>query len=112
MSDHRPARQPLALRALDDAVDLLTDELVHFRRDLHMHPELAWAESRTTERVADRLAAERIAVQLLPKSGLVAQVGAQEGPVVALRAHLEALPVEDRRSAERRVGEECRSRWA
>jgi amidohydrolase len=79
---------------VERAVDGLEDELVHFRRDIHAHPELAWNESRTTERVADRLAAEGVAVQLLPKSGLIAQVG-EGGPVVALRADLDALPVED-----------------
>ena len=95
MPGHPSPRQPFG-RALLEAVDLLADELVHFRRDLHMHPELAWGEARTTERVADRLAADGITVQLLPKSGLVAQVGDQDGPVVALRADLDALPVEDR----------------
>ena len=81
--------------AIDSAVDDLEDELVEFRRDLHAHPELAWSEERTTERVADRLAAEGIAVQELPKSGLIAQVGAKDGPVIALRADLDALPVDD-----------------
>jgi amidohydrolase len=91
--------QPSApARALDAAVDALEDELVAFRRDLHAHPELAWAESRTTERVADRLAAAGIPVQELPKSGLIAQVGATGGPVIALRADLDALPVEDQTS--------------
>jgi amidohydrolase len=96
MSDQTSERQPLVARALDGAVDLLAPELVQFRRDVHMHPELAWAESRTTERVSDRLAADGIAVQVLPKSGLVAHVGSHDGPVVALRADLDALPVEDR----------------
>ncbi len=82
-------------RAVDAAVDELEDELRAFRRDLHAHPELAWAETRTTERVADRLAAEGIAVQVLPKSGLIAHVGPSGGPVVALRADLDALPVDD-----------------
>lgn len=80
---------------LDTLVDDLKDELVGFRRDLHAHPELAWAESRTTERIADRLCAEGVAVQLMPKSGLVAEIGERTGPVVALRADLDALPVED-----------------
>ena len=88
--------QPSApARALDAAVDALATELVAFRRDLHAHPELAWAESRTTERVADRLALEGIQVHELPKSGLIAQIGATGGPVIALRADLDALPVED-----------------
>ena len=84
-----------AERAIDAAVDELQQELLLLRRDLHAHPELAWDESRTTEKVADRLAADGIGVQLLPKSGLIAQVGPRDGPVVALRADLDALPVSD-----------------
>src|SRR2546421_498069 len=37
----------------------------------------------------------RIRVQELPKSGLIACIGPDEGPVVLLRADLDALPVED-----------------
>jgi amidohydrolase len=82
-------------RALDAAVDALEAEVVEFRRDLHAHPELAWAETRTTERVAERLTAEGIVVEELPKSGLIAHIGRDEGPLVLLRADLDALPVED-----------------
>jgi amidohydrolase len=83
------------LRGVAAAVDALEPELVELRRDLHAHPELAWQEERTTKVVAERLAAAGIAVQLLPKSGLIAEVGAEEGPLVALRADLDALPVDD-----------------
>ena len=77
------------------AVDALEPELVDLRRDLHAHPEVAWQEERTTTLVADRLGAAGIDVQLLPKSGLVAEVGNPTGPVVALRADLDALAVDD-----------------
>jgi amidohydrolase len=77
------------------AVDALEPELVEMRRDLHAHPELAWQEERTTALVADRLGAAGIEVQLLPKSGLIAEVGTAGGPLVALRADLDALPVDD-----------------
>lgn len=70
-------------------------ELIDFRRDLHAHPELSWSEARTTEKVAARLEAASLRVRRLPRSGLVAEVGS-EGPLVALRADLDALPVEDR----------------
>ncbi len=82
-------------RALAASVDDLEAELIELRRDLHAHPELAWGEDRTTKRVAERLAEEQVAVQALPTSGLVADIGTAEGPVVALRADLDALPVED-----------------
>jgi amidohydrolase len=80
--------------ALAAAVDRLEPDLRELRRDLHAHPELAWTESRTTELVADRLTAEGIKVQRLSRSGLIAALGT-EGPVVALRADLDALPVDD-----------------
>ena len=35
-------------------------ELIEFRRDLHAHPEVGYAEHRTTRRIAQRLAAEVI----------------------------------------------------
>ncbi len=76
-------------------VDSLTDELVEIRRGLHAHPELAWQEGRTTSVVAQRLEAAGVRLQLLPKAGLVAEVGSPGGPTVALRADLDALPVQD-----------------
>jgi len=64
-------------------VDALTDELLGLRRDLHAHPELAWHEERTTALVAKRLGDAGIDVQLLPRSGLLAEVGDEAGPTVA-----------------------------
>lgn len=81
-----------------DAVDALEDELVALRRDLHAHPELAWQEQRTTSVVAEHLDRAGVEVQLLPKSGLIAEVGSPDGPLIGLRADLDALPVDDRGS--------------
>ncbi len=77
------------------AVEPHTDELVAVRRDLHSHPETAWLEERTTALVAKRLEEAGLSIQLLPRSGLLAEVGSHEGPVVALRADLDALSVDD-----------------
>ncbi|MER7207122.1 amidohydrolase [Streptosporangium sp. NPDC000239] len=71
-------------------------ELIGFRRDLHMHPELAFAEYRTTQRVADRLIAAGLTPSVLPRgTGLICEVGSGDGPTVALRADIDALPVPD-----------------
>lgn len=70
-------------------------ELVAFRRDLHTHPEVAHHEVRTTARVADRLRAVGLAPQLLPGTGLICDVGPDRGPVVGLRADLDALPLQE-----------------
>ena len=84
------------LRLSVDAVDALEDDLVALRRELHAHPELAWQETATTALVAERLEKAGLQVKLLPKSGLIAELGADEGPLVALRADLDGLPVDDR----------------
>ncbi|WP_329090236.1 MULTISPECIES: M20 family metallopeptidase [unclassified Streptosporangium] len=71
-------------------------ELINFRRDLHMHPELAFAEYRTTQRVAERLTAAGLVPSVLPRgTGLLCDVGSGDGPTVALRADIDALPVPD-----------------
>ncbi len=73
----------------------LNDELIEIRRDLHAHPELSWHEERTTALVAKRLDEAGLAVTLFPRSGLFADLGSGDGPIVALRADLDALPVPD-----------------
>ena len=71
-------------------------ELVHLRRHLHAHPELGRAERESTALVARRLEAVGLRPRLLPTgTGLICDVGSGSGPVVALRADLDALPVQD-----------------
>jgi len=77
-------------------VDLLAAELIEFRRDLHAHPELSWAEERTSAVIAKRLDEAGLAPRPLPRNGLVVDIGSGPGPLVALRADIDALPVEDR----------------
>lgn len=76
------------------AVEGLTPELIAFRRDLHAHPELSWHEIHTVEKLAARLGAAGVESRVLPRGGLVADIGTA-GPLVALRADLDALPVQD-----------------
>jgi amidohydrolase len=75
-------------------------DLVAFRRDLHMHPELAFAEYRTTQRIAERLIAAGLTPSVLPRgTGLICDVGSGDGPTVALRADIDALPLQDEKDA-------------
>ncbi|HVK27593.1 MAG TPA: amidohydrolase [Nocardioides sp.] len=90
--DLRETSDLLALVA--SVVDKYDDELVAFRRDLHQHPELSWGERRTIDRVVERLEGTGWRLHRAPRSGLVADLG-ESGPLVALRADLDALPVDD-----------------
>ncbi len=70
--------------------------LIEFRRDIHAHPETAHAERRTTAKVAERLTAAGLQPHLLSAgTGVWADIGTGDGPLVALRADLDALPVTD-----------------
>jgi amidohydrolase len=70
------------------------DELVAIRRDIHAHPELGRRELRTTRLITERLARAGLSPRPLPGTGLVCDIGAR-GPMIALRADLDALPLPD-----------------
>ena len=76
----------------------LADELIDFRRDLHAHPEVGRTEFRSTQRVAHRLREAGLSPVLLPGTGLLCDIGGRGeacGPTVALRADLDALPLQE-----------------
>jgi amidohydrolase len=79
------------------AVDDLAPSLIALRRMIHAHPELAWEEKNTTELVAAELDAAGIPFQRLPTTGLIVDLGSADESIrrVALRADLDALPVQD-----------------
>jgi amidohydrolase len=88
-----------AANPLAPQVDRLTQELlpqiVTWRRDFHQHPELGNREVRTAKVIADEL--RRLGYEVttgVAHTGVVAVLrGGKPGPVVALRADMDALPV-------------------
>jgi len=71
--------------------------LVALRRELHRHPELSGEEAKTAARIAEQLRGAGIAVRTdVGGHGLIAELpGTHEGPFVALRADLDALPLHE-----------------
>ena len=74
--------------------------LVEIRRDIHMHPELSNEEVRTSALVAKRLRELGLEVKTgIAKHGVVGLLkGSAEGPCVAVRADMDALPIKELRS--------------
>lgn len=80
-------------------------DMTGWRRDLHQHPELGYAETRTAAAVADRLEAWGLEVHRgVGRTGVVATLSGDlgEGPTVGLRADMDALPMEEETGAEHR----------
>ncbi len=73
------------------------DDVVSWRRHIHAHPELGRQEFATTQFVATHLADAGLNPKVLPGgTGLICDFGPEEGPRIALRADMDALPMADR----------------
>jgi amidohydrolase len=83
---------------LQNLIESVDEKVVEWRRDIHQHPELGNREFRTAALVADHLRSLGIEVQTeVAHTGVVGILkGAHPGPVVALRADMDALPVTER----------------
>src|SRR3954471_2619974 len=77
-------------------LDALLPDLAEFYKDVHSHPELSMQETRTAGLAADRLRAAGYEVTAgVGKTGVVGVLRNGDGPVVMLRADMDALPVRE-----------------
>jgi len=78
-------------------IETIKDTIISTRRDIHKHPELAFNELRTSKLVAERLMSMGIDVQMnVGKTGVVGTLkGENEGQTIALRADMDALPMQE-----------------
>jgi amidohydrolase len=71
----------------------ISEELIEWRRDFHMHPEIGFELHRTSKIVADEL--EKMGYRVrrgVGKTGVIAEIG-EGGKVIAIRADMDALPI-------------------
>ncbi|MCX4489040.1 MULTISPECIES: amidohydrolase [Streptomyces] len=95
---HHPAGQSGGGALPGRLSDELRAELIAFRRDMHMHPELGNQEFRTTAAIKDRLEKAGLKPKVLAVgTGVMCDVGEWDGvtPMLALRADIDALPIPD-----------------
>jgi amidohydrolase len=72
----------------------LADEIIRLRREIHRYPELGFQEFRTARLVAGTL--EEIGVRVktgVGRTGVVGELGNGQGPTIAIRADMDALPI-------------------
>lgn len=89
------AQQKKAKPDIDAAIQKIEKKIIAWRRDFHANPELGNREFRTSEIVAKHLRSLNIEVTTgMAKTGVVGILkGGKPGPVIALRADMDALPV-------------------
>ena len=95
----RPApADDVLLHRVEEAARQVSPQVVQWRRDFHAHPELSNREERTSRVIAEKLRAlgfDEIRTGV-SRYGIVALLkGAQPGAVVAIRADMDALPIEE-----------------
>jgi amidohydrolase len=83
--------------SIQEAVRSLNDELIALRRDFHAHPELGFEEFRSSEKIQEYLKALGMKPQVISKTGVVATLTGRtdKGPVLLMRADMDALPVKE-----------------
>ncbi|MED0978610.1 M20 peptidase aminoacylase family protein [Bacillus paramycoides] len=75
----------------------LTEKLISIRRHLHEYPELSYEEFETTKAIKNWLEEANITIiDSNLETGIIAEIsGNKNGPVVALRADIDALPIQE-----------------
>ena len=83
---------------LDQQANAMEQQVIQWRREFHQNPELSNREFKTGEKIAAYLKSLGLEVQYpVAKTGVVALLkGGKPGPVIALRADMDALPVMER----------------
>lgn len=84
-----------------ERAEALKDTMIRLRRTIHRHPELGFEEFKTSALVAETLGDLGIELQTgVGKTGVVARLGNGEGPVIGIRADMDALPIEEANEVE------------
>lgn len=82
---------------INNQIDLIYDDLVEIRRDLHMHPELGENEFRTGDKICEILDSCGIEYERgIADTGIVGIIrGKHDGITVGARADIDALPIQE-----------------
>lgn len=84
------------MKPFNEKEQTLGSQLIEVRRNLHREPELSYEEFKTTEKLRQWLTEADIHILDLPlKTGLIAEIGQGDGPIVAIRSDIDALPIEE-----------------
>ena len=78
----------------------MDEQVVEWRRHLHRHPEVSFEEHETSAWIAARLSELGVTVSRPTETSVLGRLGSGDGPVVALRADIDALPIHEESGVE------------
>jgi IAA-amino acid hydrolase len=79
-----------------DRANEIHEQIRAWRREIHRYPELTFTENRTAGLVASTLAGMGIDVETeVAKTGVVGHIRGADGPIIGLRADMDALPIQE-----------------
>ena len=74
----------------------ISEQIYSYRRDFHQYPELSFQEYRTAEKISKHLESFGIDHRTgVGKTGVVGEIVFGDGPTIALRADMDALPIQE-----------------
>lgn len=81
-------------------IEALEEEIIAYRRDVHEHPELSFKEFKTTQKLVESICELGLEPKLYEPTGVSADLlgtalGAEDGPMILLRADMDALEVQE-----------------
>ncbi len=91
-----------ATNSIQAIIDSVKDEVITYRRYLHQNPELSFEEEKTSQYIYDQLQSfGNIELTRPTKTSVVGRIiGAAPGKVVAIRADMDALPIQEENDVE------------
>ena len=79
----------------------IKENLINWRRDFHQYPELSFEEYLTSEKIGDYLKSMGLNPKMkVGKTGVIADISWGSGPTIALRADMDALPIQEKSGLE------------
>jgi amidohydrolase len=92
-----PAVDPKTAQRINEEIDKHIAEIIKIRRFIHMNPELSNREYETAKLVSSKLTSLGLDVQTgVAKTGVIGLLrGGQQGPTIAIRADMDALPLQE-----------------
>ena len=81
---------------INKEIQKISDDIYTYRRDFHQNPELSFQEYRTAETISKYLDSFGITHKTnIGETGIVGEIDFGEGPTIALRADMDALPIQE-----------------